>query len=158
MLIRPARESDLDVLMSVFAASVHGIARRSYSAEQCNAWAPALPDRAVWRSRLAATATLLACEGETVAGFIAYHRSGHIDMLFATPAHARRGVATALFRAAREDIGSAGVRTLRTEASLEAHPFFERQGFVVVEEEVVQRLGVALRRFRMECDVSAGPA
>lgn len=158
MLIHPARESDLDVLMSVFTASVHGIARRSYSAELCNAWAPALPDRAVWRSRLAATATLLACEGETVAGFIAYHRSGHIDMLFATPAHARRGVATALFRAAREDIGSAGGRTLRTEVSLEAHPFFERQDFVVVEEEVVQRLGVALRRFRMECDVSAGPA
>lgn len=158
MLIRPALESDLDALIAVFTASVHGIARRSYSAEQCVAWAPAVPDRAVWRSRLAATVTLLACEGEALAGFIAWERTGHIDMLFTSPAHARRGVATALFRAARADIERGGVQTLRTEASLEARPFFERQGFAVVEEEVVQRRGVALRRFRMECDVSAGPA
>ncbi|MCK5940717.1 MAG: hypothetical protein KAI24_02010 [Planctomycetes bacterium] len=42
-----------------------------------------------------------------------------------------------------------GVTELFTEASEVARPFFERQGYVVVEREVVRRAGVALPRYRM---------
>lgn len=153
MLIREALESDIESLVAVFTAAVHALAGGAYTAEQCAAWAPISPDPDAWRNRLSGLNVLLACEGEQVAGFIGYARSGHVDLLFTAPQFARHGVATALFDAACADIRRAGARCLSTGASLVARPFFERWGFVVVAEEVVQRQGVALRRFRMTRDL-----
>lgn len=153
MRIREALESDLEALVTVFTAAVHALAGGAYTAEQCHAWAPVPPDAEGWLSRLSGLKVLLACEGEQVAGFIGYARSGHVDLLFTAPQFARRSVATALFGAACEDMRRAGVQRLSTEASLAARPFFERQGFAVVGEEDVLRQGVSLRRFRMTGDL-----
>lgn len=150
MRIREALESDLDALMAVFAAAVHDLAGRAYTREQCCAWAPLPPDPDVWRARLSCLHARLACDGDEVAGFIGYTHQGHVDLLFTAPQHARRGVASALFRAACEDLRRAGAERVFAEASLAARPFFERQGLAVVAEEVVLRQGEALRRFRME--------
>ena len=153
MRIREALESDLEALMTVFTAAVHALAGGAYTAEQCAAWAPIPPDPEVWRSRLSGLNVLLACDGEQLAGFIAYARGGHVDLLFTAPQFARRGVGTALFGAACADMRRSGAQRLSTEASLAARPFFERQGFTVVAEEDVLRQGVALRRFRMTRDL-----
>ena len=153
MQIREALESDLEALVAVFTAAVHALAGGAYTAEQCAAWAPIPPDTDAWRRRLSGVKVLLAREGEQVAGFIGYARSGHVDLLFTAQPFARRGVATALFGAASADMRRSGVPRLSTEASLAARPFFERQGFTVVGEEEVLRQGVALRRFRMTGDL-----
>lgn len=153
MQIREALESDLEALMTVFTAAVHALAGGAYTAEQCAAWAPIPPDADRWRHRLSALNVLLACEGEQVAGFIGYARSGHVDLLFTAPQFARRGVAATLFGAACADMLLSGAQRLSTEASLAARPFFERQGFAVVAEEDVLRQGVALRRFWMTRDL-----
>ncbi len=153
MLKRQALESDLEALVVVFTTAVHALAGGAYTAEQCHAWAPIPPDAEGWRSRLSGLKVMLACEGEQLAGFIGYARSGHVDLLFTAPPFARRGVATALFGAACADMRRAGAQRLSTEASLAARPFFERQGLTVVGEEEVLRQGVALRRFRMTGDL-----
>lgn len=153
MQIREALEFEIEALVVVFTTAVHALASGAYTAEQCRAWAPIPPDAEGWRSRLSGVKVLLACEGEQVAGFIGYARSGYVDLLFTAPPFARRGVATALFGAACADMRRSGVQRLSTEASLAARPFFERQGFAVVGEEDVLRQGVALRRFRMTRDL-----
>lgn len=153
MQIREALEFEIEALVVVFTTAVHALAGGAYTAEQCAAWAPVPPDAEGWRRRLSRLTVLLACEGEQVAGFIGYARSGHVDLLFTAPPFARRGVATALFGAACADMRRSGAQCLSTEASLAARPFFEQQGFTVVAEEEVLRQGVVLRRFRMTGDL-----
>lgn len=65
----------------------------------------------------------------------------------------RRGVASALYVQAERELVAHGTRHLFTEASLLARPFFERQGFRVVEDQEVSRGDVSLRRFLMCKDI-----
>lgn len=115
----------------------------------CLATNGAGPDLAAWRERLVGRTVLVAESDKELAGFIAWEPDGHIDLLFTSPRHVRRGVASALYRSAEQALRAAGGNALYTEASLVARPFFERQGFVVEEEQVVNRDGVDLLRFAM---------
>jgi putative acetyltransferase len=154
--LRPGRAEDAEALASLYLASVHQLAAGHYDAAQREAWASSVRDLAAWRERLATLHVLVAeCRGET-AGFIACDGEGYIDLLFTAPAHARRGVATALFLAASQQLHEQGRYRLRTHASLAARAFFERQGFRVVATETVGRAGSELKRFEMERAPTAG--
>ncbi len=158
MKIRRATERDIPLLADLFTASVHGLAAGSYDKAQLDAWAPVPPDLEQWRARLASLETLVAEREGYPAGFIAFRNDGYIALLYTAPAHARSGVATALYGEAVSLLRGRGVRTLFTEASIEAQPFFERMGFRLVEEQRVERNGVRLIRFLMRTEDARPPA
>jgi putative acetyltransferase len=147
--LRPATETDLPSIVSLFTDSVHQLAARSYTPAQRAAWAPEAPDLEQWRSRLAKVETLSAESNGTMTGFISFTANGHIEFLFTAPACSRRGVASLLYEAAVERLLGRGVRKLTTDASLEARPFFQAKGFSVVGAQTVERGSIKLQRFAM---------
>ena len=149
MNIRAATDTDVASLVALFSESVHQIAARSYTPEQLAAWAPESPDLQQWRSRLACVETLVADFGGVIGGFISYTSSGHIEFLYTSPAFSRQGVASRLYVAATRRLHAKRVTSFSTDASLEACPFFEAMGFKVVEEQLIERSGVQLKRFAM---------
>ena len=149
MNIRRYRPLDLQSVVQVFTRSVHGLAVGHYDAEQLEAWAPTMPDLEAWEERLKQRTTLVAeIEGE-VAGFICFESSGHIDLLYTSPAHSQIGVASSLLRHAETELLAAGIDELFTEASLVARPFFEHEGFQVEREETVSLRGIQFLRYVM---------
>lgn len=42
-----------------------------------------------------------------------------------------------------------GLREIDTEASITAKPFFERKGYQIIKEQIVERKGIGLVNFRM---------
>lgn len=155
MRLRGYQPSDLEPLLALFTASVHGLGGARYDRAQLAAWAPPAPDRAGWRERLEQAHTLVAEIDGQPAGFLSCRLDGHIEQLFVAPGHARRGVATRLYAQAEAMLVAAGIRELTTEASLVARPFFERHGFIVHEAQRAERQGVVLRRYAMRKEISA---
>lgn len=155
MQLRPYREQDLAAVTELFTRSVHGLGAARYDGAQREAWAPRTPDPERFRARFANMHVLLAEQGGDLLGFIGFEPDGHIDFLYTSPDHARRGVASKLHDAAVAMLRDLGVNELFTEASEVARPFFERQGYEVVEREVVTRGAVALPRYRMRLSCSA---
>jgi putative acetyltransferase len=155
MNIRPYREADLESVALLFTESVHTLAAGHYDPTQCAIWAPIPPEYDAWRERLSTLSTYVAEEGSRLVGFISYKDSGHIELLFTSPANARSGVASALYRIAEEVLHHHGIRQFDTEASLVARPFFERQGFRIEERQFVSRSGHTFQRFAMRKSVSA---
>ncbi|MGQ0556383.1 MAG: GNAT family N-acetyltransferase [Nitrospiraceae bacterium] len=149
-MIRQYRESDVETLALLFTDSVHNLASSHYDANQRAAWAPRPPELNGWMARLACLRTLVAETDMKIAGFVSYEQSGHIDLLYTSPAYSRRGVALALYFEAEANLASNGISKLFTEASLVARPFFERCGFHVVEEQYLQIRGVTIRRQVMQ--------
>lgn len=149
MPLRPYRDSDLTAVVELFTASVHGLAAPGYDAAQREAWAPRPPDPEAWRTRLAGLRAVVAEDDGGPAGFVAYSEGGHVDLLYVAPGQARRGVASRLLAHAEAALAATGVRELTTEASLVARPFFEARGYHVVDEQTVERGGVALPRLAM---------
>lgn len=136
-------------MADVFTASVHELAAPYYTSQQLDAWAPRPPKAALWHERLQALETLVATHGAALAGFISYSSRGHIDLLYTSPAYARRGVASLLYTRVEATLTSLGVSEIFTEASLVARPFFEHFDFVVAAEDIIQLRGHSLRRYAM---------
>ena len=146
---RPYEPSDLGQVIALYGASIHSLAAPFYTPEQLAAWAPANPDVGRWQQRLAPLHTIVAEQDGVIIGFASYELNGHFDLLFTHPAFARQGVATRLYRHVESALRAAGVARVFTEASLAARPFFERCGFRVDAEQVVECRGAQLRRYAM---------
>ena len=147
--IRPYGAEDLAALVALFTASVHELAAPHYTPEELDAWAPRQPELAPWHERLRSLETVVATHREALAGFVSYAPNGHIDLLYTSPAYARRGVASALYRCAEEALAAMGATEISTEASLVARPFFEHVGLVVTGEDIVLLRGHPFRRYAM---------
>ncbi|MEC7816575.1 MAG: GNAT family N-acetyltransferase [Pseudomonadota bacterium] len=154
--IRGYRIQDLSPLVRLFTESVHQLTATAYDETQRYAWASRTPHLDTWRDRLDLLETLIAEDGENLAGFISFEPNGHIDLIFTAPNYARKGVASALYQEAENRLSKAGVKELMTEASVVARPFFERQGFTVEEEQRVTVRGVHMLRFAMRKRLKTG--
>ena len=152
--LRPYRADDLEPLVRMFTDSVHRLARPFYDEAQRAAWAPEHADLDEWRARLAGMAVLVAEEQGVLAGFIGYEPDGHVALLYTSGHAARKGVASKLYARVESEWRAAGVPRAFAEVSLAARPFFERQGFIVLEEERVERRAIFFTRFRMAKDLA----
>jgi len=155
MCNRPFQPSDLEQVIGVYRAAIHTLAAPFYTAEELAAWAPQQMDADKWRQRLASVRVIVAEVDGTIAGFLTYDVTGHIDMLFIHPRFARQGLATRLYLDAEAELRKAPMSTVFTEASLAARPFFERHGFQVDAEEFSECRGQKLHRFRMSKKLSS---
>lgn len=107
-----------------------------------------------WAAKRAELNTSVAILDGAVAGFTDVDQSGYIHMLFVDPLHGRTGIATALLERVFEQAKSSGAHCLTTNASITARPFFQAQGFVVVEELHVVLRGVVLQNYLMTRPIS----
>lgn len=148
--IRDCQEEDTTATARVFFDSVRIGARKYYDDVQRRAWAPEVPDTAEWHERFRTQTVKVAEQNGSIVGFMTLTDDGYIDLAFVAPHVIGQGVAKALYDSLRTVALAHGLTRLHAEASLMARPFFERQGWSVLEEEVVIRDGVELTRFKME--------
>ncbi len=120
-----------------------------YNAEQKAVWAPK-PDYVLWHKRLADKQPWLAKIDQRIAGFIELDPDGHIDCTYTHPDYQGQGVASALYQQLELTASNRDLQRLYVEASIIAQPFFQRWGFSVVKENIIQRDGVTLSNFTME--------
>jgi putative acetyltransferase len=152
--VRAYTERDLESVVALFGRSVHALAARDYSPLQLQAWAPVAPDLGAWAERLARGQVLVAERDGEISGFASLVANCDVDLLFVDPACERQGVARALMaeillRARRE-----GAVRLRADVSLTARRFFERQGFVVLARQTVERRGQGFINLRMHKELA----
>ena len=145
--LRPYREEDCPALAALFYDTVHTVNAADYTEEQLRAWATGDVDLAAWNASFLARTTVVAVEGETIAGFGDIAADGYLDRLFVHRDCQREGIGAAICDALER---AASAETITTDASITAQPFFERRGYRVVQPQTVYRQGVALTNYRME--------
>ncbi|WP_245958612.1 GNAT family N-acetyltransferase [Microbacterium bovistercoris] len=150
IVIRDYRDEDAATTLAVFLDAVTITASADYSAAQIAAWArPAQRSIDGWNEARRRRGTVVAVVDGRVAGFSDVSASGDIDMLFVSPAFARRGVARALMAELESRAMDAGAAGLSADVSITARPFFERVGFAVEAEQHPVIEGIELTNFRM---------
>ena len=83
-------------------------------------------------------------------GFAELERDGHIDRVYVSADHQRRGIGRQLLAAVVAKARRSCLGRLFAEASITARPFFEAHGFAVLAPQVVTCRGVEFVNFRME--------
>jgi len=141
--IRKYKESDFDDLCEIFLRAVKETASADYSPHQIAAWAQI--DVSRWQDKLTDSTVQVAVIDDRPVGFItALER--YIDLLFVSPEFTRQGIASALLTALVIQLPEG---MLTVDASITAKPFFERHGFLVLQQQSVETRGVCFINFHM---------
>lgn len=148
--VRSYQPGDAEALGQVFYQSVRAGARHRYSEAQVQAWCPEAPCGEAWTARLEAVDTIVAMEGDERTGFMTLDDTGYVDLAFVLPEAMGRGVSDALYAVLEGRARAAGTRSLSSQASLLAEPFFARHGWQVTKRQTVELRGVVLDNAWME--------
>lgn len=152
MEIRRFRASDMKQIVSLFYETVHSVNKQDYSSDQLDAWAPREEEALKlknWKSSFLQNITYVAEINGVMVGFTDMTTEGHLDRLYVHKDCQRQGIASALLNQLESEARALGLREMYTEASITAKPFFERQGYQIIQEQVVERKGISLVNFRM---------
>jgi len=148
--IRKAVLADLPSIQQVFLRSIDKLTKQDYSSAQSQAWSASVKNKERWNSIVLNSYCLLAInQNQQIMGFGAIKMPDYIDLLYVDPNFVRQGVAQYLFSALQMEALQAGAKTLFTHASITAKPFFEKQGFKVLGENIVQTQGEELLNYHM---------
>ncbi len=152
MEIRRIRASDMKQIVSLFYETVHSVNKQDYSSDQLDAWAPREEEALKlknWKSSFLQNITYVAEINGVMVGFTDMTTEGHLDRLYVHKDFQRQGIASTLLNQLESEARALGLREMYTEASITAKPFFERQGYQIIQEQVVERKGISLVNFRM---------
>lgn len=158
MLIRAYRPTDAPALLDVFRTAVRISAAGDYTAEQIQAWAPAIVTPAMserWVERMQAIDPFVAELDGAIAGYADLQPSGLIDHFFVHAACARRGVGSALMAQLLDAARANRLTTLESDVSRTAQPFFARFGFESIRPQRPILRGVELPNARMRLNLPA---
>ena len=155
MTIRPIIESDYETCRLMVLDTIRRVNIRDYSQEQCAAWAGRLSDPENWKERSSTKSGLCVELNGALAGFADLTETGHLDMFFVHADHQGLGIARQLMTALKEMAVRNGHKTVTSDVSLTARPFFEKCQFIVLAAQEVQIGAETLKNFRMECLLSA---
>ena len=147
--LREFRPGDEPALRAVFESAIHGTARRDYSQEQVDAWAPREHDVEDWALHMQDLAPFVACRDDAILGYADLQPTGYIDHFFVAADAGGQGVGGILMRRLLARAEELGLRELTSHVSLTAQPFFAHFGFEVVQHRVVEVRGVELRNAAM---------
>ena len=146
--IRPATHNDAAQIAELFRRAVLHIEASHYSDSEKAAWIQGADNAAFWQKRIGRGCIRLAAQNDRILGFIEYlPEQNHLDCLFTDPAHQRQGVASALLSAVLPQADAD--KTITTDVSAAALPFFKKQGFILQHQNQIQRNGSVLINYRM---------
>lgn len=146
--LRSFEAGDAAVLWAVLHASVHGLTRADYSAEQRAAWAPEQPPRDWDRQIALAQAVVAELDGVPV-GFSDLQADGYVTFFYVSGNAAGQGIGTCLMHELFERARNQCLSSLTSDVSRTAQPFFERFGWSVLRQQRLRRAGVVLHNARM---------
>jgi putative acetyltransferase len=147
--LRRAREEDLKKLAHLYAEAVTELGPEHYVQEIVEAWA-SFAGRPGFESLVLDHETWVAVDGQEIVGFGGIGDAGYVASLYVAPSHGRQGIGARILGRLMERGRGRGNEVFHTEASELSRGLFERFGFVVVEQEVVERDGIQIVRHKME--------
>jgi len=150
MEIRLYHTADWPAVKQLFYDTAYSINAQDYSPEQINAWAPAGDAKERMQKSLENNISYVAEQAGKIVGFANMTRDGYIDYIFTHKDYQGRGIASALFKKLEAEAQNVGIKKMSTHASITAKPFFEKQGFMVMQEQQVEIRGVKLTNYVME--------
>ncbi len=151
----PLSGKDLDAAAKLFCDTVHAVNSRDYTPEQLEAWAPRDERRlAQIAEKLSEQQTVGLKECGILLGFGSLNDESDIDMLFVHKDRQGQGIAKAALCELERLVLERGKQAVSTFASVTARPFFERMGYGVERENVVDRDGVSLVNYLMSKQLS----
>lgn len=142
--------ADIPELKQLYKDTILNINKKDYSAEEVEDWASCGDNTQHWLELISMLHNIIAENDEgQVVGFASISDEGYLHMLFVHKDYQRKGVAGLLYKSIEELAQHKQIVKITSEVSITARPFFEKQGFVVSEEQRRKANKLALVNYKM---------
>jgi putative acetyltransferase len=153
---RPVMHPDLEGLLAIYKETIDHTCVDDYDADQRNAWKQGTENRVRWTDAIDMQYFIVAEVDGNPAGFGSLKDGAYIDFLYTSKNYLRKGIAQTIYDQLENMARSCGSKHLTADVSKTARLFFEKQGFVVVNENRNFIRGVWITNFRMQKELSMG--
>lgn len=149
--IRKYKPEDVQDLANIFYNTTHRINIQDYTQEQVDVLAPEeCLNAEKWIEKFERTNPFVAVVNEQVVGFAELIPDGYIDCFYCHHDWIGRGVGSALMKTIYQEAIEEGIKGLYVDVNIKGKPFFEKYGFIIVEEVVVNKKNVPFKICKMK--------
>lgn len=145
---RTAGFDDLEQMLDLFRETVLAINVRDYTAEQVRVWSAAGNRAERWAEKISRQNVLVAEQDGLILGYGSLEND-YIDLLYVHKDQQGKGIASMIYSILEGKARQDGMHALAADASFTAQPFFERKGFIMVEQRTYIMDGVEISNCRM---------
>lgn len=140
MRLRTAQLADAEAIAALWRASIRITCAPAYGYDEAvlAPWAADKTPQTVAELIACEEFFLVADEGGTITGFLCGSFSLNTFALFVDPVHQHGGIGSRLFRCYENLARSSGLSELFFHSSLNAVPFYEKQGAVIAGDVITQ--------------------
>lgn len=148
--IRTATLSDMPELKELYQNTVLTVNRKDYSTAEIEDWASCGDDIAHLQKSFTEQYYIVAeNQRQYIVGFASINDEGYMHTLFVHKDFQHQGVATLLYQYLEAYAQENGIEKITSEVSITAKPFFEKQGFLVDEEQRRKANKLCLINYKM---------
>ena len=150
MIFRKATISDLKEMQELYIETIKNVCKNDYNSAQIEAWISGVKNKDRWLEVINTQIVLLAIIENKIAGFGTLKDGNYIDFFYIHKDFQRKGVADKILTELETEAKKHHSKTITSDISITAKPFFEKKGFVAKAEQRNIRLGVELINYKME--------
>ncbi len=155
VILRNASMEDLIHLQTLFTETIQSVCRKDYSPEQIEAWSASVENTNRWHDLLQDQYVLVAEKNNTLVGFASLRDKDYLDFFYVHKDYQGQGVAKQLYEAIEKEANERNAKSISSDVSITAKPFFESRGFTTLREQKNKVRGVELINYKMEKVLSA---
>ncbi|MCI9846590.1 GNAT family N-acetyltransferase [Flavobacterium pectinovorum] len=150
MNFKKATISDLAEMQKLYIETIQSVCKNDYNPEQIEAWIYGVKNTDRWIDVINTQFVLLAIIEKQITGFGTLKDTNYIDFFYIHKNFQRQGIADKILNALEVEARNHGSKTLTSDISITAKPFFEKNGFIVKTEQKNIRLNTELINYKME--------
>ena len=153
MIFRVATNDDLTEMKQLFHETVESVCSNDYDAPQIKVWSASIQNTQRWQDVIDTQYVLLAIIDDRIVGFASLKDDNYLDFLYVHKNFQRQGIASQLLSKLEGKARSSKEKTITTDASITAKPFFEKLHFKVLKMQQNERDGLILINYKMQKDL-----
>jgi putative acetyltransferase len=148
--LRQATLADLPELKQLYRDTIATVCTGEYNAEQLAVWASSSEKTRRWVDLINNQFVLVAQKDGMITGFSSLLDNNYLDFMYVHKDYQRQGIAALLLTTLEATAKQAGTTTLTSDISKTARPFFEKNGYIVIAEQVNVRQGLEIINYKMK--------
>nr|WP_295921880.1 GNAT family N-acetyltransferase [uncultured Dyadobacter sp.] len=148
--LRTAQIHDLETLQSLYQQTIEDSCQSDYDERQRKAWRQGVENKQRWISALENQYFLIAEMNGQLAGFGSLRDDNYVDLMYTGKDFQRMGVARRIYEHLESKALASGTLVISADVSKTARRFFEKQGFILVSENLNVIGGVDIVNYSMQ--------
>jgi putative acetyltransferase len=150
MNFRKATLADLKEMQELFVATIKSVCQKEYNKQQIEVWTSGVNNTERWIEVIEKQFVLLALIENKIVGYGTLKDSNYIDFFYIHKDFQRQGIANNLLTRLELEAKKRSSKTITSDISITAKPFFEKKGFIVKAKQKNIKSGVELINYKME--------